>query len=73
MKIIVGSGGALQAAPAGVPGDRAPLRRLLDFLRPIDWLKFYPNLVIFFVLFFLYSLYFFFQGTEKLQFNANFK
>ena len=53
---VVGSEGAVSRPSETVFGHRAPLRKLFGFLRPIDWLKIYPNLVGFFFLFFVYYL-----------------
>ena len=55
---VVGSEGAVSRPSETVFGHRAPLRKLFEncFLRPIDWLKIYPNLMVFFFLFFVYYL-----------------
>ena len=36
------------------------LQNMCGFLRPVDWLKIYSNLVVFFFLFFLYNIFFIF-------------
>ena len=55
---------AVSPQPVRMLGGRAPHETFFGFLRSIDWLKIYPNLVVFAFLFFSYFPHFFFVALK---------